>query len=236
MIVHDVEQGTLEWLKLRAGIPTASEFDRILTPSGKPGKQADSYMNGLIAEWIMGHPVTGPETEWMSHGKDYELQAVKAYEVLADTDTRKVGFVTTDDGMIGCSPDRLVGASKLCEIKCPKHNTHVGYMLTGAIEQDYWPQLQGQLWISERDSVDIVSYHPEMPTVIIRVDRDEAYIASLQIAVLTFVGVMIERRESLSKRFGPFRRATTPTREPDVVDWLGITDEDVDRILQGRRN
>ena len=36
MIFHNVAPGSDEWRHLRLGIPTASQFDRILTASGKP--------------------------------------------------------------------------------------------------------------------------------------------------------------------------------------------------------
>jgi len=58
MKVWQVQQGTQEWLRVRAGIPTASAFDSIVTPSGKPSKSAERYMYTLLAERLMGHPVT----------------------------------------------------------------------------------------------------------------------------------------------------------------------------------
>jgi hypothetical protein len=41
MKIHNCTQGTEEWRKLRAGIPTASEFHKIITPkTGQLSKQA----------------------------------------------------------------------------------------------------------------------------------------------------------------------------------------------------
>jgi hypothetical protein len=42
MITHDVTQGSPEWLEARLGIPTASEFDKIITPTGKPSTQYEA--------------------------------------------------------------------------------------------------------------------------------------------------------------------------------------------------
>ena len=53
------------------------------------------------------------------------------------------------------------------------------YLLSGAVGDEYWPQIQGQLWITERAWVDIMSYCPEMPEAVVRVARDEAYIDGL---------------------------------------------------------
>jgi len=184
-------------------------------------------MNHLLAEWMVGHPILAESTTWMQRGHELEAEAVKAYELLTGRETSKVGFITDDERMVGASPDRLVGADRLLEIKCPKHNTHVGYLLTGKVEQDYKPQLQGQLWMCERDVTDIVSYHPEMPAAIIEVGRDEVFIATLAGLVNAFVERMLEFRERLTKEFGPFQKPEQPAE-----DLLGITDTDVDRILR----
>ena len=42
MIIHDVEQGTQEWLRVRFGVITASNADKILTPkTKKPSTQVE---------------------------------------------------------------------------------------------------------------------------------------------------------------------------------------------------
>jgi YqaJ-like viral recombinase domain len=187
MIVHgDLIQGSTEWLRLRAGIPTASCFDCLITPKGKPSTSAERYLHELLAERILGRPLTGPVTTWMDRGARSEAEAVAYYESLRDLDTTKVGFVTNDAGTIGASPDRLVGDDGLLEIKVPKEHTHVSYLLGGGIAEKYCPQLQGQLWITGRAWIDSVSYHPEMPPSIVRVSRDEDYIRKLEASVTAF--------------------------------------------------
>jgi hypothetical protein len=186
MIVHNCIQGTTEWLSVRAGIPTASCFDKIITPKGKPSTQAEKYMHKLIAEKLMGHPViefTGP---WLERGKELEADAAAYYESMREVTCERVGFVTNDAGTIGASPDRLIGEDGLLELKVPSEHTHVAYMLTRAVDAEYYPQVQGQLWVTGRKWLDIMSYSPEMPPVIIRVERDEKYIAIMAAAVTTF--------------------------------------------------
>ena len=187
MIVYDVEQGTLAWQMLRMGIPTASSFDKILTPGGKPSKQADDYMRHLIAEMIVGGPLDAPKTSWMERGHDMEGEAVCWYEFARDVAAPKVGFITNDAGTIGVSPDRLIEPDGLLEIKCPSPAVHVGYLLYSHVDQAYWPQLQGQLYITGREWLDICSYHPLMPSVVVRVERDANYIALLASALDDFV-------------------------------------------------
>ena len=186
MIIHDCIQGTTEWLQLRAGIPTASCFERIITKSGKPSTQAEKYMHRLLAERIMGHPVTEFVSAYMARGSELEADARAYYEGVRELDVVKVGFCTNDEKTIGASPDALVGDEGLLELKCPAEHTHVAYLLTRAVDAEYYPQAQGQLWIAGRKWLDIMSYHPEMPPAIIRVERDEAFIGTLSSALLTF--------------------------------------------------
>jgi hypothetical protein len=200
MKIHDVIQGTTEWLAVRAGVPTASCFDKILTPGGKASKSATPYMHKLLAERIMGHPVTEFVGPWAERGNDLEADAALYYEGVRELETTKVGFCTNDAGTIGASPDRLVGQDGLLELKVPAEHTHVAYLLTRAVDAEYYPQVQGQLWIAERQWLDIMSYHPEMPPAIIHVERDEKYIATLSAAVQTFSGELERMAVDLRER------------------------------------
>jgi hypothetical protein len=186
MIVHNVQQGSTEWLDVRAGIPTASCFDKIVTPKGKASSQAEKYMHKLIAERLMGHPTIEFQGPWLDRGKELEADAALYYESIRELTCERVGFITNDAGTIGASPDRLVGDDGLLELKIPAEHTHVAYMLTRAVDAEYYPQVQGQLWVTGRKWLDIMSYHPEMPPAIIRVERDEKYIAVLSAAVEAF--------------------------------------------------
>jgi len=214
MKVHDCVQGTEQWLQLRAGIPTSSEFDKIITPkTGKPSGQAENYMFGLIAERLMGHPCIEYMSHWMDRGSQMEAEAVAFYEFQRDQETEKIGFLTNDEGTIGSSPDRFVGDDGLLEIKVPKESTHVGYLLKEAVDQAYFPQVQGQLWISGRQWVDILSYHPEMPPALIRVERNEPFILMLQAAVNAFSSALEANYHVLLERgtAKTFKRANAPS-------------------------
>ena len=201
MIVHDCEQGSPEWLAARLGIPTASEFDKIISPTGKPSTQCDAYANRLLAEIMVGKPVESFEpTGWMDRGNVLEPEAVSFYELQTDREAVAVGFITDDLRTMGASPDRLIGDDGLLEIKCPAPHTHVQYLLDGAIDRKYYPQVQGQLLVTGRAWADLVSYHPELPPVVIRIERDPPFLATLADLLAKFTReldakrlVMIER-------------------------------------------
>ena len=162
MIIHrDIEQGSEQWHQLRLGIPTASEFDKIITATGAPSKQSEAYANRLLAELIVGHQVeTFKKTAWMERGNELEAEAAAYYDLTNDVETEKVSFITDDERTMGCSPDRLIGEEGLLELKCPAPNTQIDYILNGKLDRDYWPQVQGQLLITKRKWVDLVSYYP----------------------------------------------------------------------------
>lgn len=188
MQLHEVEQGTPEWHQVRLGIPTASCFDKIITPTGKPSTQAAAYENKVIAEILTGKSAdTFEGNVWTERGKELEPDAVDFYEMQTGLDTRIIGFVTNDENTFGCSPDRLVGENGLLEIKCPAPHTHVQYLIDKEIDKGYYPQVQGQLFVTGREWCDWLSYHPEMPPVIIRVERDVEFIETLEKLLEKFI-------------------------------------------------
>lgn len=178
MKIISCKQGSPEWHAARLGIPTASAFGKIVTASGKLSAQADGYLHALVAERILGLSVDAEATDWMERGKITEAEAVALFELRHNCDTKAVGFVTTDDGRAGCSPDRLVGSDSGLEIKCPSAAVHVGYLLDVAPRR-YWPQIQGALWITGFQRWHFLSYCPEFPPAEMVYERDEKFIALL---------------------------------------------------------
>jgi len=196
MIIVDVEQGSPEWHQARLGIPTASDFKRLVTPTGKPSTQINGYVNELVAESLMGKKLSGVETFDMQRGTQLEPQARAWYEFHTDQIVNEVGFVLRDDRQVGCSPDGLTEFSGL-EIKCPKADKQIGHLLLGGLPPEYMPQIQGCLWICERDKWDFVSYHEELPGVLHTVGRDEKLIKTLENQVRTLIELKMAALESL---------------------------------------
>ena len=223
MIIHNVEQGTPEWLALRLGIPTASEFDNIITPAkGELSKQSKGYAHRLITERVLRRSLDSLDhLEWIERGKMLEPDAARLYEFERDCETRKVGFITTDDGQLGASPDRLiVGHNGGVELKCPAPHTHIGYMLDG-FGPAYKVQVQGQMLVGGFEFIDRVSYHPEMPPVIFRTWRDDAFIELMRKALDEFNDMLagMERRVRDAGYFQERDRIMTIAEEtyPDVA-------------------
>ena len=227
MKIIECEQGSRQWLEARAGIPTASEFSKILTPGGKPSASADGYMHGLLAERIMGKPRFQVVSEWMERGSQLEADAAEFYRFQRDCEITRVGFVTNDEGTIGASPDRLVGEDGLLEIKVPAEHTHVYYLLSGSgasVDKEYKVQVMGQLWVTGRKWADVLSFHPDMPPALFRVERDEEYIERLAKAVSEF-SARLEGLAEMATRAGWIKPKETEEK-PHVYYGQFINDDD----------
>lgn len=180
MKILEMEQGTQEWLEARLGCPSGSGFSKLITASGTPSSSAESYINDLIAELITGESTPFHVTEWMQRGTELEPFARMNYELETDREVTEVGFCMHDILRCGVSPDGLIGDDGGIEIKCPKPSTHVKYLRKGTLPSEYKAQVMGCLWITGREWWDFMSYHPQMPNLLIRVYRDEEYINQLE--------------------------------------------------------
>jgi len=177
MRVIDFPQRSPEWFQARLGIPSASSFDKVITPGGKASTQAEGYLNKLVAEVLTGRTDGQEPNDAMQRGTLMEPEARAYYELIGGPVVES-GFCIHDDGF-GCSPDGLVGEDGLLEIKCPLSHTHVSYLKDGKIPGIYVPQVQGQLLVMGRQWCDFLSYHPDMKPLLVRVERDEKFIATL---------------------------------------------------------
>jgi len=198
MITLDCEQGSQAWQDARLGCITASQFGRIVTPTGRLSAQRDGYLAELLCEYALGYPVVEFDTQWLERGRILEPDAVAYYSVHTDIDPEKVGFIWRDETrLVGGSPDALVGDDGLLEIKCPMVQNHLLWLIRGECPKAHWPQLQGQLYVTGRSHVDFMSYAPELPPLIVRVKPDEKYQAALAAHIPTFVAELLEGREKL---------------------------------------
>lgn len=168
----EIKQGSPEWHALRAGKPTASEFDKIITSTGKTSTQRQAYLYRLAGERILGTTEQTFESGWMARGKVVEEEARDVYAFESQTTVEEVGFCLHDSGLYGCSPDGLVGADGGLEIKCPSLAVFVKYVLGGKVPTEYIVQVQGSLLVTGRKWWDFYAYYPGMNPLKIKVGPD----------------------------------------------------------------
>jgi len=196
-IINGIEQGSEEWLRLRLGKATASRFSSILSNGvkGKPSKTRQSYLYEIVAEIITGSQQECFVSQAMDWGSNIEPLARQFYSEKTGQSVEQVCFVEHNEH-IGCSPDGLVSTNGLVEFKCPKTSTQIERVLSGVFPSEYKPQVQGQLWICQREWCDFVSYDPRIQTdakyFCIRVERDEEYIKYLDEEVSRFIFEALE--------------------------------------------
>jgi hypothetical protein len=178
-IHHDVAQYSEQYDRLKLGVPTSSHFHKIITPQGKPSRQWREYACLLIAERLLQQKIDIYHSPAMERGLIVEADAADWYEFDQDVTVQRVGFITDDNHTIGCSPDRVVGNVGLLEITAPLPQTQVEYWLSGEIHERFRPQLQGQLYITQRSWVDVVCWHDVLPKLVMRVEPDEKFIEAL---------------------------------------------------------
>lgn len=198
MIIFPCVQGSEEWLQARAGKPTASSFDKIITTSGKPSTSAKKYMYQLAGERIAGAKEEGYKNGNMDRGIELEPEAREYYEVITGNKVEQVGICYPDEKkLFSCSPDGFVGEDGIIEIKCPTLSVHVEYLLKEALPTDYIQQVQGNLFITGRKYCDFISYYPSLKPLVVRVERDEVFIKALSIELEVFTKQLEELTEKI---------------------------------------
>jgi len=192
-------QGSDEWLASRLGRPSASQFSKLITTSGKPSGSASKYIDQMVIERLSGESTPHFQSEHMARGNDLEPEARDYYELMTGNTVVEVGFILDDSEEFGCSPDGLVGEDKGLEIKCPAENTMLSYIedpMKGV--KRYWQQIQGCMMITGRSTWDFLAYHPEMEPVLVTVEYDEEFCSKMYDEIVKAVTIINEQCEELA--------------------------------------
>jgi len=186
-IIRDLEQGTPEWFAIRLGVITGSKFKDVLSKG--QGKTRKAYLYQLAAEIVTGAAEESFTNQYMQWGTENEPAARSMYEFQNDADVDEVCFIKRDEA-IGVSPDGLVGEYGLVEFKCPKTTTQIETFISGKMPTAHKAQVQGQIWVAEREWCDFVSFDPridgEASYCCYRQEKDSEYIKALEEACYLF--------------------------------------------------
>ena len=237
MYVLYCDQGSQEWTESRLGIPTASQASRIITSKGTPSKSAPKYRAELLSEWVLGEPANDFVSDWMEWGKEQEPRARDFYAKETGRPVHVVGFCyrsirdvhggksadlllyDSDDPAVGASPDGLVGGEGLLEVKCPSPPIHLARLAGGVVPTEHRTQLQMQLWVTGRQWVDYLSWHPDFPPLLLRVLADEQIQRSLSEALPAFHATLMDEQSKLLQKGVASKMLPSPTPAEDVVPY-----------------
>lgn len=198
MQIFELDQGSPEWFAARAGIPTASEFATVMAKGKTAGAESITrrkYLLRLAGEVLTGEVEETYQNAAMDRGKALEAEARDLYAFMHDAEPQLVGFIRNGDK--GCSPDSLIGSDGMLEIKTALPSILLDKLLRDAFPPEHKAQTQGNLWVSERDWIDLAIYWPKLPLFTVRAYRDEAYIKTLESAVAIFNEELAETVERI---------------------------------------
>lgn len=193
-----MEQRSAEWFSARLGNVTASRIGDVIakTKSG-PGAARDNYMMELLVERLTGITQEHFASEAMLWGIEHEDYARAEYEA-------KTGSLVVETGYVphrtiehtGGSPDGLVEADGLIEIKCQTTKTHIRFLIDGIIDPRYEAQMAWYIECTGRDWCDFVSYDPRLPDnlrmAVKRYVPEAVYIEYLRNEVQQFLAELAE--------------------------------------------
>lgn len=201
-----IQQGTSEWHQARLGKVTASKLSDVMATGrgGAPSATRATYRAQLVVERLTGNPTEGFTNAAMAYGTETEPQARATYILTTGRMVEEVGFIGHPAiAMAGASPDGLIGADGLIEIKCPNSATHIATLRGAEIDGKYLKQMQWQMACTGRAWCDFVSFDPRLPDEmqlhIRRVGRDPAMIVEMETSVRAFLAEVDEEIAALRK-------------------------------------
>lgn len=198
MRIIECAQRSPEWYAARLGVPTGSEFGRIITPKKlEYAAGADTYMTELIDEIVRPEAERGfTGNRHTARGVELEPDARDIYCLQFDVVAREVGFILNDAGTLGISPDSLIDPDGGLEIKCPDGPTHLRWLRAGGVPEDHKAQVHGALIVTGRSWWDFMSYCPPYRELIVRVTPDD-YTAKLAACLERFVRELTEAKAAM---------------------------------------
>ncbi|WP_336276602.1 lambda exonuclease family protein [Bartonella sp. CB178] len=222
-IIIDCIQGTDEWLKVRRGLVTASLFEPVMArkKQGQKTQKYHSVMMKLAGERITGKIVEEGTTSAMRRGIELEPSARQLYSTLTDTQPKSIGFVLSDDRRKGFSPDAFIGENGLLEIKTKKPEILIPHFYKKGFPEEHKAQCQGGLWIAQREWIDLMLHWPDMPPLIKRAYRDEAYIRKLESEINRFNDALDNMVEKIKHIFNE-GESTEGGREVETSPDLSV--------------
>ena len=176
------------WHHARKGRLTASTFGAVL--------KAKRVTPSLIKKLMGDYDLIGVQA--IAWGIDNEEMAVKAFTKVTGLSINETGLWLHESGILGASPDGLVGDDAVLECKCP-YTQRNGTIEEACKSKDfcleningkyalktthvYWHQIQGQIYLTKRKYCYFVVWTVS-DVVVIKIMRDKSWKQNLKILI-----------------------------------------------------
>ena len=175
----DVEQGSLEWHRLRQGKVTGTTLKSAL---GSP-KVQETLMYKIIAERMTEPQISDLNSSAVTRGREIEPIARRAVIAKTGINFIETGMLVSDaiddfafspDSIFEDENGNVIGG---LEIKCPDSKKHIEYCIKGELPKDYVDQVKAPFLMSDDiewwyfASFDDRSY--ELPLFLLKITRSD---------------------------------------------------------------
>ena len=205
--LSQVEQGSPEWHRSKAGVISASKAHYILMGRKTAGRQ--TYLNELVASIATGLLPEEIKAKPLQWGKDNEEAAGEAYSAATFESINHIAFIYKDESMrAGCSPDGLIaGVGKGLELKSPWSSAvFIEFAAAGTINKAEIIQCQFSMWVTGYHSWAFAKFDPrninckKLHHVVI--DRDQEMMKKIKAGYNDFIEDMYDMLKNLGIEFG----------------------------------
>lgn len=205
--ILNCEQRSPEWFAARAGRLTGSAAKDMLATvkSGEAAGRVKLRTRLMLERLTLQPQEDGYTNKAMQWGIDHEPDALAAYESITGDLVTHTGFLSHNELLAGCSLDGHLGDFEtLVSLKCPESHTHLNYILSGEFPSDYVPQMLHELWITDAQHYDFLSFDPRFPdpwrTFYVRVERNEAQVQDYAAKAVAFLQEVDRKLDELQQR------------------------------------
>lgn len=196
--ITSFNQGDSEWHKARIGSLGGSSIGKAVAKG--EGKVRKQLLYDMVGEILAGEKKEVFKTVYMEEGLKYEGEARNLYAFKFDVEVEEIAMFR-DGPHKHVSPDGIVGADGMIEIKTVIPSVFVESKLTGKIPTNYRKQMLWGLRISGREWCDYVVFCPYVKDIdtllVVRLKRDEKEIAELENGADEFIAEMLSMVEKM---------------------------------------
>jgi len=185
----DLIQKSDEWFKLKTGVISASQTKLMLSKklAVSNNDKSRAHVYEIAAQRAVNHIEETYQSWDMQRGNVEEIYAKDLYS-KHKAQVKDCGFITNDKlgFIIGASPDGLVGEDGGIEVKSRCQKLQMQAIADDEIPELDMLQVQTNLFVSEREWWDYISYSNGMPMYIKRARPDMDYFTAIRKAFTDF--------------------------------------------------